>query len=59
MDEKYNALINSYVQVLVYQFTIFNPVIKLFPACHVPISTSSQKHKVKFHLNLKIFITFI
>lgn len=44
-DEKFNALINSYVQVMVYQFTIFNPTIKVFPACHVRISTSTQKHK--------------
>lgn len=48
MEEKYNALINSNVQVMVYQFTIFNPMVKVFPSCHVPIS-STQRHKVKFN----------
>lgn len=51
MDEKYNVLINSHVQVMVYQFTIFNPMVKVFPACHIPILTSSQKYKVKFNSN--------
>lgn len=47
-EEKYNALINSNVQMMVYQFTIFNPMIKVFPACHVP-TPSSQRHKVKYN----------
>lgn len=46
MEEKYKYLIDSNVQVLVYQFTIFNPIIKVFPACHVP-TPLSQRHKVK------------
>lgn len=41
-----NTLINSHVQLMVYQFTLFNPVIKVFPACHVS-TPSSQRHKVK------------
>lgn len=50
LEEKYYALINSHVQVMVYQFTIFNPMIKVFPACHVP-TPSSQRHKVKYNKN--------
>jgi len=49
VEENYNAsnaLINSHVQLMVYQFTLFNPIIKVFPACHVP-TPSSQRHKVR------------
>lgn len=37
--------------MMVYQFTIFNPMIKVFPACHVS-SSSSQRHKVIIKLKL-------
>lgn len=51
MEEKCNSLINSDIQMMVYQFTIFNPMIKVFPACHVP-TPSSQRHKVILKLQL-------
>lgn len=54
LEGKYNAIINSNIQMMVYQFTIFNPIINLFPACHVP-TPSSQRHKV---INLCISKTY-
>lgn len=42
--------------MMVYQFTIFNPTVKIFPACHVPLP-SSQRHKVSFnHIKTKILL---
>jgi hypothetical protein len=48
IDEKLNTLNNPNIQIMVYQFTIFNPTVKIYPACHVPIP-SSQRHKVKLN----------
>ncbi|XP_025418587.1 vacuolar protein sorting-associated protein 13B-like [Sipha flava] len=54
IDEKLNTLNNPNIQIMVYQFTIFNPTVKIYPACHVPIP-SSQRHKKNQKSCLKQF----
>ncbi|XP_050539664.1 intermembrane lipid transfer protein VPS13B isoform X2 [Daktulosphaira vitifoliae] len=41
--EKQNNLLKSNVELMVYQITIFNPVLKIYPACHIPLY--SQKYR--------------
>ncbi|XP_050421986.1 intermembrane lipid transfer protein VPS13B-like isoform X2 [Adelges cooleyi] len=43
VEDKHSTLVNSNVELMVYQITIFSPVVKVFPACHVPLS--SQKYR--------------
>lgn len=57
IDDKHKILNNPNVQIMVYQFTIFNPTVKIYPACHVPI-LSSQRHKVKLN-KIKINVLLI